>query len=496
MSGSGPLPDLRDSSTDRLRAGAEDNVSLLRQAAQERRLSLVVHHAEGSEIALLAPGVPVVVGRQAPATICVPSTKISREHARFTLDPSGRVKVEDLGSTNGTWFRGARIEAVEIALGDEVLLGGALACLQVIRPGDRSDVAPGVRPASAADDPIAAAPATRETLEVAARMASSSAPVILYGETGTGKEVLARFLHERGPRAGKPLVCVNCAAIPAELLESALFGHERGAFTGAGQRQKGVFEQADGGTVFLDEIGELSLAAQAALLRVLETGRFSRVGSPGEIAVDVRVIAATHRDLEALRDAGAFRADLYYRLGVLVLVIPPLRERVEDIEPLARRFLARAGCAVRGITPAALAMLQAYTWPGNVRELRNTIERAVVLARGDMIDVADLARRIREPAAVWASRSSDDEPPSSRTMEEPTPSARPTLDPPTPSMRSGEAASAADLRARKRELEAQMLAETLRATGWNQSEAARRLGMPLRTLTYKLKALGLQKPTT
>jgi DNA-binding NtrC family response regulator len=464
--------------TDRIDVGAEGGVPSLRPAAHQRRLSLVVFHAEGTEVTLLEPGVPVVVGRQAPATVCVPSTKLSREHARFTLDLSGHVKVEDLGSTNGTWIRGTRVDVVEISLGEEVVLGGALAYLQVIAPEERSSLAPGTREAGGDDDPIAVAPAMREALATAERIAASSVSVILHGETGTGKEVLARFLHERGPRAGQPLVCVNCAAIPTELLESTLFGHERGAFTGAAQRQKGVFEQADGGTVFLDEIGELSLPAQAALLRVLETGRFSRVGSPSEITVDVRVVAATHRDLEALRDAGAFRADLYYRLGVLVLAIPPLRERLEDIEPLARRFLARAGRRVRDIAPAALAHLRAYAWPGNVRELRNTIDRAVVLARDEVINADDLPARIRGAASGSVPvRVLKDEPPSSRSIEPGPPS--------TSAMRS-----------RMQDYESQMLLEMLQAVGWNQSEAARRLGMPLRTFTYKMKALGLKKPGT
>jgi DNA-binding NtrC family response regulator len=324
----------------------------------------------------------------------------------------------------------------------------------------------------------------REALDMAARVAASAAPVILQGETGTGKEVVARFLHDRSPRAARAMVSVNCAAIPAQLVESTLFGYERGAFTGAAQRQKGVFEEADGGTVFLDEIGELAPSAQAALLRVLETGHFARVGSPREIAVDVRVVAATHRDLEALRDAGQFRADLYYRLGVVVIPLPPLRERADDIEPLARRFLERAGGQARHLTPDALACLRAYAWPGNVRELRNTLERAAILAPGSEIREEDLPARVR--AAVSAPAPSPASVPSA--LPPPPPSvARPTLIPP-----AGDAADLGEIRAKMAEYEAQRILETLEATGWNRSEAARRLGMPIRTLSHKVK--GLKKP--
>ncbi|MFT3769426.1 MAG: sigma 54-interacting transcriptional regulator [Minicystis sp.] len=467
-------PPPEDSPTEQSRSLVGDVLDLLRRhAEQKRRLSLVVHHHEGTETAALDPDVAVVVGRRPPAALVVPSPKLSRLHARFTLSASGRVLVEDLGSTNGTWIDGARVDRAEIAPGDEVIVGDALATVQVSAP-DKPAVSSlgGASP----DAPIAGSPAMREVLDMAARVAASAVPVILQGETGAGKEVVARFLHDSSPRAGKPMVSVNCAAIPAQLVESTLFGYERGAFTGAAQRQKGVFEEADGGTVFLDEIGELPLPAQAALLRVLETGRFARVGSPREVAVDVRVVAATHRDLEALRDAGQFRADLYYRLGVMVIHLPPLRDRPEDIEPLARRFLAQAGGRARDIAPAALGRLRAYSWPGNVRELRNTLERAAILARGDVVREEDLPARLREAAPS---------PPPPPPPRAPLPTLPPTGD---------EAPSLGDLRARMAEYEARTIREALEASGWNQSEAARRLGMPIRTLSHKAKVLGFKKP--
>ncbi|MEP7121385.1 MAG: sigma 54-interacting transcriptional regulator [Byssovorax sp.] len=466
---------LDDLATEQNPSMMRDALDLLRRNAEQRcRLTLVVHHRDGTESAALEPGAPVVVGRSAPSTILVPSAKLSRVHARFTAEIAGAILVEDLGSTNGIWIGGARVERASIAPGDEVVLGDALASVQLTAPEKPAVFA---SDGSAPDAPIAGSPAMREVLDLAARVALAAVPVILQGETGSGKEVVARFLHDRSPRASRSMVSVNCAAIPASLVESTLFGYERGAFTGAAQRQKGVFEEADGGTVFLDEIGELPLPAQAALLRVLETGRFARVGAPREIAVDVRVVAATHRDLEALCEAGQFRHDLYYRLSVVVIPLPPLRARVDDIESMARRFLANSGGRVRDLAPSALACLRAYSWPGNVRELRNTIERAAILAPGPVIREEDLPARVRAGTVA----SIPPPPPSSV--------ARVTLPPP-----AGDGAALGEMRAQMAEYEAKRIQETLEASGWNQSEAARRLGMPIRTLSYKVKALGLKKP--
>jgi DNA-binding NtrC family response regulator len=319
---------------------------------------------------------------------------------------------------------------------------------------------------------LIAGQAMRPVLQTVASVATSRIPIILHGETGTGKEVLAQRIHESGPRKGRRIVRVNCGAIPKDLVESTLFGHERGAFTGALQQQKGVFEEADGGTVFLDEIGELPPAAQASLLRVLEVGAFSRVGSNREIQVDVRIVAATHRDLEAMAEEGTFRSDLYYRLSGVVIELPPLRERQDEIEPLARRFLHTAnkanGRRVEGISPETLALLEAYSWPGNVRELRNVIERAVVVTQGARLGPEDLPARVRtggrgpEAGASKASAPGAPEPEQARE--------------------------------KVNQFEARMLQEALAATGWNRAEAARKLGMAVRTLSYRLKVLGVKKP--
>jgi DNA-binding NtrC family response regulator len=332
------------------------------------------------------------------------------------------------------------------------------------------------------DGPVAASPAMRALFETAARLGRLVIPILLYGETGTGKEVLAKLVHDAGPRRANPVVCVNCGAIPADLRESILFGHIKGAFTGAASDRAGVFESAHGGTVLLDEIGELSPAAQTALLRVLETKRVTRVGSNKEVEADVRIIAATHRDLSAMCEAGTFRQDLFYRLDAMTLTVPPLRERREDIGPLAARFLRRAnqlnGCEVEGLDAEALLLLEAYAWPGNVRELRNAVERAVVIARGCVVTVEDLPDRVRS-----AGRDVVSSEPDAPDRESPVPVA-PRREEGSPQEAYG---------AQMVRLEAAMLVEALRDAGWNQTQAARRLKMPLRTLQHKIKVLGLKK---
>ncbi len=327
--------------------------------------------------------------------------------------------------------------------------------------------------ACAADDEsglVVRSPAMLRVFESARRFADMALPVLIQGETGTGKEVVARAIREAGPRASKPMISVNCGAIPDQLVESTLFGHERGAFTGAHRQAKGVFESAHLGTVFLDEIGELPLQAQTSLLRVLETQRFSRVGSTREIQVDLRVIAATHRDLEQLSTTGEFREDLFYRLDAMAIFVPPLRERVEEIEPLVERFIQNAnqanGRAVEGIGDEALALIQRYRWPGNVRELRNAIERAVAIARRALITPEDLPRRVTQLAL----------------------GARPTE---PASSRPSEPRGAIDLRAEVQRFEAELITRALQAADGDRTKAANDLGLAIRTLYYKMKQYGL-----
>jgi two-component system response regulator FlrC len=285
-------------------------------------------------------------------------------------------------------------------------------------------------------------------LEIAESVASSRAPVLIQGESGTGKELLARYLHESGSRRGRPFVAVNCAALPRELLESELFGHERGAFTGAIGRKTGKFELASGGTLLLDEISEMELGLQAKLLRVLQEYEVDRVGGTAPVPVDVRVVATTNRRLRELVDAGRFREDLYYRLTVIPLVVPPLRERIGDVDLLADHFLARFAAGRRlALTAAAREALRARPWPGNVRELENAFERAALLVRGAEIGPADLEDREAAP----------------------------------PRLGGGSLAGLT-----VRDVERQLIFDTLKRTRNNRTQAARLLGISIRTLRNKL----------
>ena len=263
---------------------------------------------------------------------------------------------------------------------------------------------------------VGASPPVRRLLEQVAQVAPTGSTVLIQGETGTGKELVARAIHEQSARRDRALVKVNCAALPRELVESELFGHERGAFTGATQQRRGRFELADGGTLFLDEVGELPIEAQAKLLRVLQEREFERVGGSRTLRTDVRVIAATNRALSARVDGGSFRSDLFYRLNVFPIGVPPLRERRDDIPLLVRHFATRAarklGRTLTGISPAFMAEATAYDWPGNVRELENLVERAMILSGGGRLDTAGLL------ATAQATESAAAPVPADGTLEE------------------------------------------------------------------------------
>jgi two-component system, NtrC family, response regulator AtoC len=329
--------------------------------------------------------------------------------------------------------------------------------------------------------PVVGDPVMKRVFDTARRVSRSIIPVLLVGETGVGKEVVARAIHEGGDRAGGPMICVNCGAIPDQLVESTLFGHEKGAFTGAERRNPGVFESADGGTVLLDEVGELPAPAQAALLRVLETRKFTRVGSSREIEVDVRVLAATHRDLDAMCAEGAFRQDLLYRLNALVIHVPPVRERPSEIESLVESFVRQAcrsnKVAQRGVTNEAMQLLRRHSWPGNVRELRNAIERAVVIAWGSEIGVEDL------PEAVQG------------LAQRPGAEAETVEMIPAPSTSAGELDGNREINLRSEvgRYESALILAALKAADWDRKEAARRLGLPVRTMAHKMKSYGIHR---
>ena len=293
-----------------------------------------------------------------------------------------------------------------------------------------------------------------------AKVATTRATVLVRGESGVGKELVARAIHFSSPRKDGPFVCLNCAALTETLLESELFGHEKGAFTGATERMIGKFEAADGGTIFLDEIGEMAPGTQAKLLRVLEGQAFERVGGNTPIRVDVRVVAATNRPLEDGVRAGTFRRDLYFRLQVVEIEVPPLRDRPEDVPAIAEHFLMRyareTGRKIKGFTPAALKKMQGYHWPGNVRELRNAVERAVALGNGPVIDEAD----------IWLSPLEAGGPSAAEAEFEPVPI---------------------------EEVEKRHILRTLQFTDWNKSKAAEILGIERSTLDRKIKGYDLKK---
>jgi DNA-binding NtrC family response regulator len=312
-------------------------------------------------------------------------------------------------------------------------------------------------------------PATKAMVRMILKVAPSAHTVLILGESGTGKELVAREIHKHSPRHEHPFLAVNCAALTETLLESELFGHEKGAFTDAYQQKKGLFERAHHSTLFLDEIGDTSLALQAKILRALQEREILRVGGTEAIKVDVRIIAATNRDLDQLLKEGKFREDLYYRLKVIPITCPPLRERKEDIGVLAQHFMRRAALAagrkVLGIAPDAQAALEHYPWPGNIRQLEWAIERAVVLGEGEFVELRDLPPELLQPTDAAALPVS------------PAGGVPPVIPEPT-----------------WEEHEKAKIVEALQRTNWNITRAAQLLGMTFRTLQYRLEKFGIRRP--
>ncbi|HEY5933610.1 MAG TPA: sigma 54-interacting transcriptional regulator [Kofleriaceae bacterium] len=389
----------------------------------------------------------LVIGRGAEADIRIDDASISRKHALLSLGP--KIRIKDLGSANGTRVADRALDAgdwAELAPGEVIDLGSVML---ILMRGETEIPAPA--PAGAAEKAHAMARAER----LLDRVATGDIAVLIQGETGVGKEVFAERLHAKSKRAQHPLLRLNCGGFTETLLDSELFGHEKGSFTGADKAKPGLLEMADGGSVFLDEIGELPLALQARLLRVLQDKKVQRVGALEPRAIDVRFISATNRDLTAEVAAGRFRQDLYYRLNGVTLSIPPLRDRIGELAGLAQTFLAEAGGdRTLRLSRGARARLEQHAWPGNIRELRNVIERAALVCDGDEITEDDLQLGAAEPAA----------------------------------------SSSGSLHADVESLERKRILEALESCGGNQTRAAQKLGISRGTLLSRLKQYGITRP--
>jgi transcriptional regulator with GAF, ATPase, and Fis domain len=409
----------------------------------------------------LPAGSKLAVGRGTDCDVAVDDASVSRRHVVVHGGPPH--EIEDLGSSNGTRIGGARLppgHRTTIAPGTVVEIGSATLLIQ--RAGSRE------RPAEASG-------ADSDAEAFIESVARSSIHVLILGETGSGKEVMAERIHGGSARARKPLVKLNCAALPETLLESELFGHEKGAFTGATHAKPGLLESGDGGTLLLDEVGELPLATQAKLLRVLENGEVTRLGSVRPRSIDLRVLSATHRDLGSMIEAGTFRRDLYFRLDGVTVVVAPLRERIAEIAALARGFLARADDRERRrhvLTPSAVTWLESYAWPGNVRELKLVMERVAALCHREDVGAEDLEGMPWGPAFA-------------RSAAAPTPQAK----------AHGSADDApGNLRGAVDAFERERIVTTLEQCGGNQSRAARMLGLSRRSLLRRLDEYGVPRP--
>ncbi len=488
---------------------------------------LVISSASGVR-GIPLPRMPrVTIGRMPTCDIVIDDESVSRQHAAIHLGPHG-LSIEDLGSRNKTKVTGrtlGRGETAALPIGAVVEVGYATMFVQLGRPASPAPptiLPPAVKTSAA----IVHDPTMQRLYALLDVIAPSPLNVVILGETGTGKEVFAEAIHKSSARSTQPFLKINCAALSGSLLESELFGHEKGSFTGALGAKPGLFEAADGGTVFLDEVGELPIETQAKLLRVVEYGEVIRLGSVQPRKVDVRYVAATNRDLTQAIAANRFRSDLFFRLNGFSVTLPPLRKRTRDILPLARHFLDRAA---RGrlyeLSSVAQALLAHYAWPGNVRELKNVLERAFVLAGATgriepehlqltaspppSVDGAELTG----PSDTWPPAGYGSAPipgtwppqggmhPGAGAMP-PHPGAMPPHPPlhppaaPGPSAMQppGSSPAPSDLKAQRESWEKQQILQALEKTSGNQKEAAKLLGVSRRTLINKIEAYGIARP--
>lgn len=422
---------------------------------------------DGQNVRFVLTGGRVSIGRQ--GDVRLPHNSVSRHHAVLECR-SGAWQIFDSGSRNGTFVNNVSVQCRNLKSGDIVRFGNVRVkftidgeCDDEFQPNEETRTMAMTAASGSGFDSMSlvgrSAP-LKAAVQMAVRAAKSDATVLICGESGTGKELFARLVYEESGRKKKKYLAVNCSAIEQSLLSSALFGHEKGAFTGADKQKKGLFEEADGGTLFLDEIGELSQDMQVKLLRVLQEGEFMRVGGTEPVKVDVRVITATNRNLLDEIKEGRFREDLYYRLNVIQINLPPLRERPGDVEDLVLHFTEIIGGSVRSVSQEAMAALCAYDWPGNIRQLRNMMERTIILSGNDELQLADFPEEVR---SIPASKSAG---PELQESHDGTVDAKPV--------------TLADL-------EANHILEVLKECGGNKKLAAEKLGISRSTLYEKLK---------
>ena len=414
------------------------------------RVYLVVRLDDGPRILELGVGEQITFGRTNEAHVVLDDPKVSRHHATVRRTGSATV-LTDHGSRNGTLVCGEHLQGAErvLAGGDVLMLGRT----EVVVASTTRAAVP-AHAAEPADRLVVADPSMCKLYDLVRKLAAAPTTVLVLGETGSGKEIVAEHLHSWSARADRPFVRLSCASLPETLLESELFGYEKGAFTGAERRKIGFFEAAQGGTLMLDEVGELTASMQAKLLRVLESRKLTRIGGVRDVDLDVRVVCATHRDLKSEVAKGSFREDLFYRISAFTITVPPLRERPTEILLLAQLFAEEAARSMGRPAPPieadACVALSSHAWPGNVRELRNVMEHAVIVADGAPIVAAHLPEGLREPSALL-------------------------------------------MRGRYEGHERANIEAALAANDGNQTRAAKQLGISRRTLLYKMAKYDLKK---